>query len=314
LFFFIAINAQLNANLPIVSIVIPAFNCARYLKEAIDSVLCQDYPLIELIVLDDGSTDETSDILKEDKRKFFRESHANMGQSATLNKGWDMAKGELLGYLSADDALLPNAVSTSVSSLEHNPDAALSYCDYYLMDDSSSITGRYDAPDYDYMEMLTRTLCLPGPGVIFRRQAFLKAGHWDVGLNQVPDYDYWLRLGLVGSFIRISNPLAKFRVHSASQTCGFVDEEKSDEVINVMSRFFSMNGLPPEVMALRRKSMSSAYLFSASLHLRSGRYSKAFGCVRQALMKRPGSLFSVLSLQRLVYGLFFKNRKNRSVK
>ncbi|MFQ5355016.1 MAG: glycosyltransferase [Mariprofundaceae bacterium] len=303
----------MNANLPVVSIVIPAFNCARYLKEAIDSVLCQDYPLIELIVLDDGSTDETSDILKEDKRKFFRASHANIGQAATLNKGWDIAKGELLGYLSADDALLPNAVSASVSSLKHNDAAVLSYCDYYLMDDSSSVTGRYDAPDYDYVEMLTRTLCFPGPGVIFRRQAFLEAGHWDVRLNQVPDYDYWLRLGLVGSFIRISKPLAKFRVHSASQTCGFVDEEKSDEVIDVLSRFFSMDGLSPELMALRGKSMSSACLFSASLHFRSGRYSKALGRIRQALINQPGSLFSVLSLQRLAYGLFFKSRKKWSV-
>jgi len=291
-------------NLPLVSIVIPVYNCARYLKAAVDSVLNQDYPNIELIVLDDGSTDETRSILKSLGNRFHWESHANMGQSATLNKGWDMAKGELLGYLSADDTLLPNAVSTSVTILAQHPEAVLSYCDYYLMDDSSKVTKRFSTPDYDYTAMVSHTLCPPGPGVIFRRQAFLKAGHWDTRLRQVPDYDYWLRLGRVGPFIRVPEPLARFRVHSGSQTCGFVDEDKAEEVIDMLARFYCLDELPSDVISVRNRAMSSAHLFSASLHLRSGRYGKALRHIRQALAIRPVSLLSRLALQRLLYGAF----------
>ncbi|RME60123.1 glycosyltransferase, partial [Candidatus Parcubacteria bacterium] len=84
----------------LVSIVIPAYNAGDFLHEAIDSVLNQTYPNIELIVLDDGSTDHTRDILSSyPKGSFYWESHPNMGQAATLNKGWAMAKGEVLGYL-----------------------------------------------------------------------------------------------------------------------------------------------------------------------------------------------------------------------
>jgi len=208
--------------------------------------------------------------------------------------------------------LLPNAVSTSVTILAQHPEAVLSYCDYYLMDDSSKVIKRFSTPDYDYMEMVTHTICPPGPGVIFRRQAFLKAGHWDTRLKQVPDYDYWLRLGRAGPFIRVSEPLARFRVHSGSQTCGCVDEEKSDEVVGVLSRFFLMGNLPLEVMAMKGEAMSSAHLYSASLHLRSGRYGKALGHIRRAMTQRPGCLFSSLALQRLIYGSFFHARDYRS--
>jgi len=298
---------------PLVSIVIPTYNCARYLKAAVDSVLDQDYPDIELIVLDDGSTDETPELLREYDGRFFWQSHTNMGQSATLNRGWDMAGGELLGYLSADDILLPNAVSVSVDMLNSRQETVLSYCDYYLMDDSSSTTGIFETPDYDYLQMLTRTLCPPGPGVLFRRQAYQMAGHWDTRLRQVPDYDYWLRLGLVGPFVRIPEPLARFRVHSGSQTCGLVDEVKSEEAVEVLRRFFQRQDLPPEVAEVKGRAMSSAHLFSASLHLRAGRYGRAFGHIGQALAASPASLLSLHALKRLGYGAFVHDRDSRSV-
>ena len=95
---------------PLVSIVIPAYNHDRYLGEAIDSILGQDYPNVELIVLDDGSTDGTRQILESYHSRFYWESHKNMGQANTLNKGWRMSKDDLLGYLSADDVLFSQAI------------------------------------------------------------------------------------------------------------------------------------------------------------------------------------------------------------
>ena len=88
---------------PLVSIVTPTYNQAQYLAETIDSVLEQDYPNVEYIVLDDGSTDDTSSVLERYNGLIRHERHANMGQARTLNCGWAMTNGQIIGYLSSDD-------------------------------------------------------------------------------------------------------------------------------------------------------------------------------------------------------------------
>src|SRR5688572_17065204 len=95
-----------GAAAPLVSIVVPSYNHARYLGEAIDSILAQDYPKIELIVIDDGSTDGSPEILRGYGKRFHWELQTNQGQVATLNRGWMMSRGDIIGYLSADDVLL----------------------------------------------------------------------------------------------------------------------------------------------------------------------------------------------------------------
>src|SRR5947207_7126779 len=112
---------------PLVSIVIPSYNHARYLEAAIESVLAQDYAQVELIVIDDGTTDGSAALLEKYRGRFRFEIQQNQGQAATVNRGWRLSRGELLGYLSADDALLPRAVSASVACLDRNPAAAICY-------------------------------------------------------------------------------------------------------------------------------------------------------------------------------------------
>lgn len=150
---------------PLVSVVIPAYNLAGYLREAIESVLDQNYPNVELIVLDDGSTDHTREVLEKYTGRFHWETHPNMGQAATLNKGWRMSKGEILAYLSADDVLLPHAVATSVEYLLAKPDLVLTYCDFDLIDPSSKFIRRVTLSDFDYRKMVLRTIRPPGPGL-----------------------------------------------------------------------------------------------------------------------------------------------------
>ena len=119
---------------PTVSIVTPAYNQADYLAETIDSVLAQDYPNLEYLVLDDGSTDTTPEVLQRYDGRLNWERHANMGQSSTLNKGWSQARGTYLGYLSSDDRLLPHAVSRLVDALDSHPEVSVVYCDFNLID------------------------------------------------------------------------------------------------------------------------------------------------------------------------------------
>ena len=188
---------------PLVSIVIPSYNHGRYLEATIESVLAQDYPRVELIVIDDGSTDDSREILGRYGGRFHWESQPNRGQVATLNRAWLMSRGEILAWIGADDLLLPHAASTSVRHLEANADAVLTYCDFDLIDGNSMFIRRVKAAEFNYRDMVVKQACPPGPGAFFRRSAFEAVGPWDDTLRIMLDYDYWLRLGLRGRFVRI---------------------------------------------------------------------------------------------------------------
>lgn len=288
----------------LVTIVIPAFNHGKYLKQAIDSILSQDYPHIELIVLDDGSTDNTREVLEGYGNKFYWESHQNMGQANTLNKGWAISKGEILAYLSADDILLPEATRLSVDCLSKNPDAVLCYCDFQLIDPESKVIRAVSAPEYSYQEMVTRFICAPGPGAYFRRTAFVEAGGWDPRFRHSPDYECWLRLGLLGRFVHIREQLAAFRVHEDSQSFAQTTVDRAEEALRIIEKYYLLSGIPSEILIAKNLSFANANLVVAQLHLRSGRYKEGYLRARQAALLSPRSLLSVRALRMLVNGLF----------
>jgi glycosyltransferase involved in cell wall biosynthesis len=294
------VTAPAQPTEPLVSIVIPAYNHAQYVDEAIRSVLAQDYPHVELIVLDDGSRDDTREVLQHYGNRFYWETHENIGQAATLTKGWSIARGEILGYLSADDRLEPSAVSESVALLKTRPEAAATYCDFNLIDPHSRIVRRVRAPDFHYARMLVTVTCPPGPGAFFRRSAYERAGPWEARLRQMPDYDFWLRLGLEGPLIRIPKVLAGFRVHETSQTYGRVPHERAAEPVLIVTRLFERAGLPPELTKLRDASIASAELVSAQLHLRAGRFADAWRSVRRAESLWPAAVWSSRSARLLL--------------
>ena len=289
---------------PLVSIVIPAYNHAGYLAQAIDSVLAQDYPRIELIALDDGSTDDTRKVLAGYDSRFFWESHQNMGQAQTLNKGWGMSKGKYLSYLAADDFLLPGAVRTSVEKLKADPGIVLTYCDFNLVDSQSRILRRKRVTGFSYRDLAVRIICQPGPGVFFRRDAFQRAGFWDGFLKQIPDYEYWLRLGLEGKFERIPEVLAAYRVHDQSYSFSPVNGSRAEEIVNVISAHFRNGRLPREIAQAKPEAMSNAHIVSARLHLRSGRYAAALKHVGDAFRLHAYGFLRLRTWWLIASGLF----------
>jgi glycosyltransferase involved in cell wall biosynthesis len=293
-----------SRDLPLVSIVIPAYNYAGYLDQAIRSVLDQDYPNIELLVLDDGSTDDTRKVLEKYAGLFYQETQENMGQAATINKGWRMSKGEILAYLSADDVLLPGATNASVKHLLANPDVVLTYCDYQLIDVDSKPIRRVKAPEFDYCDMVVKFVCPPGPGAFVRRGAFEKTGFWNGSLRQVPDYEYWLRLGLQGRFLRVPEVLAGFRVHSGSRSFAAVEEQRSEEYIKVVEDYYRHQSIPPEVLAAKNEALSNAHIVAARSHLRSGRYAMGLSRLREGISLYPRSLASFRTFRFIGHGLF----------
>ena len=286
---------------PLVSIVIPAYNHGAYLDAAIRSILDQDYPHVELIVIDDGSTDDTPKVLERYAGQFHFESQPNSGQVATLNKGWRMSRGDILAYLSADDLLLPGAISDSVRCLEQNPDAVLVYCDFNLIDPRSRFVRRVSTPDFSYREMLAKFICPPGPGAFFTRAAFEKAGVWDATFRQMLDYEYWLRLGLHGRFIRIPKVLSAFRVHPTSLT---FTTSSPDEPIKIITHYFKRADIPDDVRSLENIALGNAYQVSAQLHFRAGSYRAGAAKLKAAYRLRPVNFFTVALARRMANVMF----------
>jgi glycosyltransferase involved in cell wall biosynthesis len=284
---------------PLVSLVIPAFNHADYLAVAVKSVLAQDYPNVELIVLDDGSTDGTAALLAELGDGFHWETQSNMGQSRTLARGWSMAKGNVLGYLSADDMLEPGAVSCAVALLMTMPAVVATYCDFHLIDPESRRVRTVRLPEFSYEHMLARVSCPIGPGAFFRRSVYLQTGPWNPQYHQMPDYDFWLRIGLHGTIFHLPQVLASFRVHEGSQTYSETTPERAKEPVLIVLGLLKEAAASGLGKALRESALGSANLVSAQLHLRAGRFRNAWECIQQAFRHSPKEVLSPRILRML---------------
>ncbi|MDP1672873.1 MAG: glycosyltransferase [Burkholderiales bacterium] len=295
---------------PLVSIVVPSYNHGRYLKEAIDSILAQDYPHIELIVIDDGSTDDSPRILASHPGRFHREYQPNQGQVATLNRGWQMSKGDIIGYLSADDILLPQSVSAAVLCLSDHPDAMLSYSDFNLLDPDSAVVRRVTTQECSYRDMAVRMLCPPGPGAFFRRSAFEKAGLWHTGYKQLLDFEYWLRLGLHGRFVRIPRVLAGYRVHPGSQTFASSSNIRPEEPVQIMEDYFANPLVPADVRAAKDEAISHALMHSGYTYFRIGEYARGCTALGRAFRLHPRNLLS-LRLLRMMFNALFNTTGHR---
>lgn len=288
---------------PLVSVVIPAYNHGNFVAEAVRSVLAQDYSAVELIVIDDGSTDDTNEVLENLGGGFRWERQPNSGQARALEKGWRLAQGEILGYLSADDVLAPSAICESVAELTAHPQAVATYCDFNLIDPESRIIRRVKTPDFSYRDMLVNVSCPPGPGAFFRRATYDAAGPWNPAYQQMPDYDFWLRLGIYGYFIRIPHVLAGFRVHEASQTYSRTTPERASEPVRIIEQILQHPDLPPELNSQSRYALANARLISAQLHLRAGRILSSGRDIATAWHHAPNAVLSPRVLRLLVNAL-----------
>lgn len=297
-------------SLPLVSIVIPSYNHGRYLRETIDSILAQDYPRVELIVIDDGSTDNSREVLAAYGKRFRWEAHPNQGQVAALTRAWAMCNGEIMSWIGADDVMLPDAVSTAVKTLTANPAVVLAYGDFNLIGPDGRVIRRLRTADFSYLDMVVQVTCPPGPGAFFRRSAFEATGPWDPSLKIMLDYDYWLRLGLQGPFLRIPKVLSLYRIHEGQETFSRMDPQKAAEPVRVISSLFEKHQLPPEIAKLKNKALSNAHLVSAQLNFRGGRYRLSAGELRAAFALWPANLFTG-KMFRLVVNVLFNRTAHK---
>ena len=181
-------------------------------------MLAQDYPNIEYIVMDGGSTDETPAILELYRDRIARIHAApDFGQGPAINLGLSGSQGDIVAFLNADDAYLPHAVGQAVRAFAAHPGAPVVYGNAYHMAVNGEIMAPYPTQDFDRAS-LARSCYICQPAAFMRRQAFDRAGAMNPSLHYVLDYDLWLRLAAIGPFVRIEPFLAKSRVHAGSKS------------------------------------------------------------------------------------------------
>lgn len=250
---------------PLVTIITPTYNRASYLEETIDSILGQDYPNIDYVVLDDGSTDGTRELLQRYEGRLRWQSHPNMGEQRTVNKGLSLARGKYVAIVNSDDPLRRGAVRAAVGLLEARPELLAVYPEWDIVDSSNRIVRTIRGPDHDYRRMVVFHDCLVGPGAVIRRSAIERVGGRNPDYRFVGDFDFWLRLGLLGPMARIPARLATWRTHDGAATNRQQGRALAAEHVRFITEFFSRDDLPPEVRALRRRAISWAH-YAAAYH------------------------------------------------
>jgi glycosyltransferase involved in cell wall biosynthesis len=202
---------------PLVSIVTPTYNAARYLPDAIESVLSQDYPRIEYIVMDGGSSDETLPILQRYSGRLRISVGKDRGPGDAIYQGLSRAQGEILAWLNADDIYLPGAVRAGVEYLLAHPEVDVVYGEGNWIDENGAIIRRYPTLPFD-AKILARDCFICQPSAFIRASAYRRCG-LDPEVNWSFDYDLWIRMAKQGfRFANIPNYLAGSRMHSGAKT------------------------------------------------------------------------------------------------
>lgn len=203
-----------------ISIVTPSYSQAEFLEETIQSVLNQDYPNLEYVIIDGGSTDSSVDIIKKYEKKLsYWVSEKDKGQSDAINKGFRRASGEILAWLNSDDCYLPGTLERVADFFSSHATVDLVYGDLLLIDGRGKTVGIRRVVPYNYTLALYGLSSVPQPSAFFRRRALNVVGLLDEEFHYQMDAEFFLRFGKMGLNIKyLPVPLAMFRFHAQSKT------------------------------------------------------------------------------------------------
>lgn len=204
---------------PLVTIVTPSFNQGRFIADAVDSVLRQDYPHIEYLVVDGGSDDDTLDVLARYGDRIDWVSEPDRGQADAINKGFRRARGDILAWLNADDVYAPGAIARVVEAFRADARVGLVYGNGSILDADGDVLGGFEEIEPFSLWRLVHGLdYILQPAAFFRRDAALEVGLLDEGLEFGLDWDLWIRLAEVCEVRYLQDELACSRVYPATKT------------------------------------------------------------------------------------------------
>jgi glycosyltransferase involved in cell wall biosynthesis len=272
--------------LPLISIVMPSYNQARFLEDAIRSVLEQDYPRIELIVIDGGSTDGSLEILRRYRDRLAHcISESDQGQADAINKGFQLTRGDIVAWLNSDDVYLPGAVKEAVNALRDFPDAGMVYADGLMVDADLELLDRHYYKPLSIVDLLSFEVLLQ-PTVFMRRAALEDVGWLNDDYHLILDHELWIRIACRYPLVHINNFWALERTHAEAKTIsqaqGFVEEAQ---------RLIAWAGQSDElgdlVLKENKRIQAGLHVFAGRRLIDSGEYKRAFRYLMQAAAEHP---------------------------
>ncbi|MDZ4792707.1 MAG: glycosyltransferase family 2 protein [Bacteroidota bacterium] len=291
-----------NDQLPLVTVITPAYNQGIFLRETIESVLSQDYPNIELFVINDGSTDETEAILREYTGRIRWETQKNMGQTPTINKGWQMTNGQIITWLNSDDTFLPGGVRTGVEYLLNHPDTSVVFGETLLTEaDGTPLPPPKKDFGFDYNRFVatcTNTVCQPSS--FYWRHVIEKVGELDPKFYYFMDWDLWLRAGLYFKIVHIPDLLSTYRLHAESKTVAQAIKA-APELEYMYNKYFSRTDLPEDILKLKNEAMMNMFFMSGGYYAKGGDAKLASKMASLAMQQYPRGILSYSNLHKYLY-------------
>lgn len=283
---------------PLISVIIPCYNHAKYLKNAISSILEQDSPSVEIIVVDDGSTDNTYEVSSKLDVKYIRQN--NLGLSAARNKGIEHSKGEFLVFLDADDWLLPGALKKNFSYLITNPEAAFASgahkkvyeIDGITINDSTTVEKDH------YLRLLQGNYIGMHAAVMYRRWVF-QDFMFDTSLKMCEDYDMYLKVARIYPVIHHRHKISAYRLHGKNMSDDI--PKMLNAALYVLKRQKSYLNTNKEKKAYKKgiRSWNNYYTLKLYIGLQTNRKLLSFENIYFLLKYKP-TLVIKLSIKKLV--------------
>jgi glycosyltransferase involved in cell wall biosynthesis len=279
----------------LVSVITPSFNQARYLEQTIRSVLGQEYPRIEYIVVDGASTDGSVEIVKKyaDKLAWWV-SERDSGQAEAINKGLGRATGEIAAWLNSDDYYLPGAVSSAVRVFEENPDVVLVYGDMLAVDENGDPFNTLRYKQLTLQDLLCFQI-IGQPAVFFRREAFEEAGLLDPTFHFLLDHHLWIRIAQHGKILHVDQTWAAARHHAEAKNRAKA-AEFGREAFRILAWAKSRLGLSEAIRPVERRARASAHRVDARYLLDAGQSISALKSWMRALLIHPPTALARLNI------------------
>lgn len=282
---------------PLVSAIIPAYNAERYLAAAILSVLAQTYPRMEIVVVDDGSTDHTADIAASFGTAVRYIRQPNQGVSVARNRGMTEARGEYLAFLDADDEWLPRKIEVQVARLEARPSAAASFTGKVYVDERRGIETvemLHLEPDMVGSLLLVSGFVGPPSALLVRRDTLLELGGFDTHLSQSADQDLWIRLAEVGPLDVVDEALVRYRLHEKNMSRNVRLLEA--DTMRWLARFFEVPAHRERYGSQRGRIYGRHLMILAGSYLHAGALPQSVRCLAAAIGDHPPNALDALRL------------------
>jgi len=250
-----------------ITVLTPAFNARPWIAETLHSLLAQGEVPLELILLDDGSTDGTGDLVRAEFPAVRVLSHANRGEAATVNRGVAEASNDLVAVVNADDPVLPGWAAAMAAAMARQ-ELVAAYPDWRRIGPAGEVEAEIRTDDWNLETAFAQHYCIPGPGAVIRRSALAGEPMRDAARRTSSDYDLWLRLGLRGPLARVPEVLATWRRHPGGQSSAARGLGMAEDKIGTIRTFLARADLPAALRALGPQALSAAYVNAAMLGLR----------------------------------------------